>query len=163
MIAQDGQLIPQLPREAGIVQTVALMRSLAVQGAAHPTVRRQAESFLRTVSGFPHWMQIDALGEWVRARTRYQRDADELEELSSPITFAETIEAGGVPAGDCDDLSTYLAALAKALGWSVYYRVAGRNNAFHHVYAVIDGRRVDVSVPISRPPFVENRVMMVRV
>lgn len=154
------QVIPQFPAEAGIVQTVGLLRALVNQSIHHPLIQLQARAAIgsRAVTAE---RAAALLGQWTRAMMVYTPDADELEEITAPGLLAQRIAAGERPGGDCDDMVGYTAALAKALGFPVTFEVVGQSDRFHHIFLTIGGYRVDPTVPAWKPPFPAQRHMRV--
>ena len=155
--------VPQLPGAAGIVQTMSLMRTMTNAAIADPMIRRQA------VRAADHCRRGDkacaahAIGEWVRMKVKYVPDPLNHEHLTSPSIIAKAVEEGKRVFGDCDDMSMYVAALAKSIGMQPTFEVAGRDKTFHHVYTTINGIPVDPTVPQGVQPFKPNRHLSLKV
>lgn len=151
-------MIPQLPAEAGVVQTMGLLRALANQAAGDPRIVNQARAAL-SLAAHP----AEAIARWVRQKVRYTPDAEEAEEITHPSSIALAIDAGMIPAGDCDDMVGYAAALLRALGLHPYMEVVGQGDQYHHVFLSLDGRRIDPTVSEFRPPFPATRWLRLEV
>ena len=82
-----------------------------------------------------HYCEAKALGDWVRDEVRWIRDIHGFETLQWP---KRTLAYG---AGDCDDLSILLAALAVSIGFKVYFKAIAANSnnksEFSHVYVLL--------------------------
>lgn len=113
------------------------------QAAAHdPDFVFWARAAVRDVPSKAHHAAARRLLDWVRATVRYRYDPLGLEWVQDP---RHTLLVDG--AGDCDDGSTLIAALAVALGYRATVRFVkadrSRPDEFSHVYTVVgipDGR-----------------------
>jgi hypothetical protein len=80
--------------------------------------------------------EAKALFEWVRDKIKWIRDTRGFETLQWPH---RTLSFG---AGDCDDLSILLAALATSIGFKTSFKAIGANpqrkDQFSHVYVLIE-------------------------
>jgi len=80
--------------------------------------------------------EAKSLFEWVRDNVKWIRDTRGFETLQYPY---RTLAFG---AGDCDDLSTLLAALAISVGIRTKFRAIAANPArkdqYSHVYVMVD-------------------------
>jgi len=134
---------------AGTVKTLELMRQLAHKGSRDVTVREAAVRILRNagVRGHDFRGERDALFRFVSDSIRFVRDPYGAELLQTP---RYTLEHGF---GDCDDKSTLLAALLRAVGHPgpIRFRAVGETpRAFSHVYVVArDGDR-DLALDATR-------------
>jgi transglutaminase-like putative cysteine protease len=139
---------------AGTRKTLAMMQRLAQDGAKQLPVREAAISIVRDsgVSGHDRLGALRALFEFVRDRIYFVGDVAGVETLQSP---RYTLSIG---AGDCDDRSTLLAALARAIGIPVRFRVIAANRSrpsqFSHVYLVaqVGGRDVPMDTTYPNTP-----------
>lgn len=145
--------IPQLPGSAGIVQTMGLMRAMVNGTIADPLIRRQAARATFHCDRGNGPCAAAAIGEWVRMKVKYIPDPLHHEHLTSPAVIAKAIEDGKKVYGDCDDMSMYVAALAKSIGLSPVLEIVGRDKTFHHVYTSVNGIPIDPTVPAGRQPF----------
>ena len=145
--------VPQLPGPAGIVQTMGLMRAMVNGAIADPLIRRQAARATDHCTRGNGQCSASAIGEWVRLKVKYVPDPLHHEHLTSPSVIAKAVEEGKRVYGDCDDMSMYVAALAKSIGLSPTFEVVGRDKTFHHVYTSVNGIPIDPTVPAGRQPF----------
>ncbi len=141
--------------DAGTMKTLAIMRTMAVKGAADVEVRSAAINAVRDAGVRPHdhLGELGALFRFVRDRVHFVRDPHDVETLQSPRYTLEIL------AGDCDDRATLLAAMIRALGIpaDVKFRVvaaAPGNSAFSHVYVVanLGGRQIPLD-----PTYADNQ------
>lgn len=135
-----------LSGDRGTHQTLAIMRRLALEGAAQLEVRESAIGIVHGAAAPHHPIQeLGALYRWVRDQIRFTSDPVGIEHLQSPRYTLH------VRAGDCDDRATLLAALARSIGLAadLRFRAIGADpmipGRFSHVYVVAtlrDGRRI---------------------
>lgn len=156
-------LIPQLSGDAGVYQTVSLMRWKVNAAIAHPLVRRFAflssEQCPRMPSGHA-CIAFSILGH-VKQYMRYVRDPLGVELLHDPVMIARAIHEKRQPYGDCDDFSMYTAALLKSIGLPAEFVVIGRGTVLHHVFVssgpyALDGTRENGSYMAQPPGRVER-------
>lgn len=145
----------QLGGEAGIIQTIGMMKDLANRAAISPYIRDRAIQ----LAGYCRRNRLceeRTLTSWVNGAITFIRDPYGTEALHDPVTFyEERIRRGIKPAGDCDDMSTYLAALLKSIGHNPFFRIIDRSGrGFHHVMVYCDGNNYDptLSYPIEEQP-----------
>jgi len=155
--------IPQLPGDAGIVQTVALMRAYVNNAITFPLIRAQAVKATALCGRWDLRCKALAIGEWVRNHVRYVPDPLQHEWLATPQIMAQAVEEGRTVYGDCDDMSMYVAALAKSIGLQPTFQVVGRKDKFHHVYVTINSVPVDPTEQMGTQPFLAQRRIPVRV
>lgn len=155
--------IPQLPGSAGIVQTLGLMRALVNGVYADPLIRRQAVRASDHCNRGNGQCAAAAIGEWVRLKVKYVPDPLGHEHLTSPAVIAQAVEEGKRVYGDCDDMSMYVAALAKSVGLSPTFEVVGRDKTFHHVYTSVNGIPIDPTEPAGTHPFNAKRRIFLKV
>lgn len=126
------------PGAAGTAETLRVMAVLARDGAADPAVRRVAEEIAgRTFfNGGGLAETVTDLDRWIRLRYRFLEDGD-LEVIQTPQLMLEEIYQLGFFQGDCDDVTTFGAAILKALGYVVRLvaiRTNPSNPEFLHVF-----------------------------
>lgn len=137
-------MLPQAGGEAGVKQMLRAMAAQARSGQFDPLIRSQAA--LATSGcprGNPACLAL-ALTSWVQRKVRYTPDPADGEALKTPALMAREVE-GNVAFGDCDDMSTYLAALMKSVGLApVSFRAVGYNGKpYQHVYVAWRGQPFD--------------------
>lgn len=125
--------LEQIPAgRAGTDATVRRMAELVNQALADQAVRMVALRILQTHQA-PPGDQLQTAGtlyEWVKQQIRYVRDPVGLETVQSPEVTLQ------LRAGDCDDSTTLIAALATAVGLRVRFVTVGpHQDAMQHVYA----------------------------
>lgn len=155
--------IPQLPGAAGIVQTVGIMRNLTNDAIADPLIRQHATRATWHIGRRNPKAAAVALGEWARSRMKYVPDPVENEHLTSPKILARAIDQKRRVYGDCDDMSMYVAAMAKSIGLRPIFKAAGRKDRIHHIYVEIDGVAIDPTVSFGLKPFKGHSFLLSKV
>lgn len=102
-----------------IRSTIKKMSELATAGQHTYAIRNLATRITRDVPSKSPTAELFALYKWVRDNIRYRYDPLELEWVQAPHV---TVEEG---AGDCDDMTTLLAALSGSLGHPWRFRTVG--------------------------------------
>lgn len=159
------KLFSMFPGEAGIHQTIYMMRDLANRGQVHPWIRERAANLVKSCNR-AKLCEAVALTNWVKAKVSYLRDPMDIEALHDPVTFYEKgIRSGHHVYGDCDDMSTYLAALLKSIGHQPYFRVLARSGSqLHHVHIFSDGMHLDPTMMESvTEPLQASRAILFKV
>lgn len=122
------------PGDRGVTQTIALMRRYARNDAQIPEITAIAKRAKRKSS----IATLKALYNYVIRKHAYRNDPKQTELVRSPRHMVTRREHR---AGDCDDLSTLLAALLLAAGYRTAYKVIAwdykRGRAFTHVYVLV--------------------------
>lgn len=138
-----NNFFPLFGGDYGIVQTVNRMKALVYSSMRAPNqpVRKRAENVLRFVNERDDLEEIRALFNFVQGHFHYLNDPFDIELIKSPEVSDAEITATGFFMGDCDDASTYLAALLKSVGYAPYFAVAAPWDAesfdLSHVYVKI--------------------------
>ena len=142
--------------EAGTDQTVTQVVRLASAALRRPVIRLKTLKIFRDYAIPNHSTrdQADAIYRWVKENILYVRDPIDIETVADPEM---TLRIG---AGDCDDHSTLIAAMAAAVGIPVRFRVIGPDPSdFRHIFPelMIDGRWIPADTTASqnlgdRPP-----------
>ncbi len=101
-------------------------------------IRLRAEGLLRFVQERDEVQEIRALFNFVQDHFHYINDPYDIELVKAPDLADAEVEKTGFFMGDCDDASTYLAALLKSVGYSPYFAVAAPTDTdsfdLSHVY-----------------------------
>lgn len=118
----------------GTDETVKVMARLAMgkYGARSAKIRAAALNIIRSagIREKDYEAEAQALGRWVRDNIRYLKDVYGQETVSHP---EETLF--NTRAGDCDDQSVLLAALAGSVGIPTRFKVIGVTpHQYSHVY-----------------------------
>lgn len=115
--------------EAGIFETVAMMRELVEQWKKSPLIRQAALGVIFMTPAQEDCAEVIALFEFVRDNIRYTKDINNVETLATPDkTLAMRI-------GDCDDQSVLLAALLESVGYPTRFIIESYDGeAWSHVY-----------------------------
>lgn len=151
----------QWPGEAGIHQTIFMMRKLVNQNYSHPYIRERAASIVQGCDRNRH-CENQALTNWVSSNIENLDDPTDIEALHHPITFYEKrLRQGQQVWGDCDDLSLYLATLLKAIGHRPEFRVVGKKKTFHHVLVICEGENLDPTMEAGNYPKHPTRSMRI--
>jgi hypothetical protein len=132
---------------AHVSSTVAKMAELAQKGSHSYPIRNLATRITRNVPSKAPTAELRALYEWVRDNIRYRKDPVGLEWVQSP---ERTVMEG---AGDCDDMSTLLGALAGSLGHPYVFRTVGSapDSQSHVQLQAFDGKRWVHLDPVLEP------------
>jgi len=144
--------------DVGVKETLRTMSKHARKGSVNPAIRALAGrivrgsglGFLCAVKDFN--CEANKLFTWVKKNIRWTRDVDGVETIQSPERTLDW------KFGDCDDLSTLLAALALSIGIPVKFRAiaadTSRPNSFSHVYVLlnVNGQWIpaDPSIPKAK-------------
>jgi Transglutaminase-like superfamily len=127
-----GYRVPLLNGEQGTAQTIALMRKLVDEALNDAQFVRQAIEIVRGVAAFDDLGELHALYRWVKGHIRYTKDPVTKEKLYPPQELLK------IRAGDCDDISMLLGALAIAIGYPARLITVSANaqspEEFSHVY-----------------------------
>jgi len=120
------------PNNAGVRRTLQVMRELADE--ADPVTSWWAGRLLRRAGGNPDLFPLE-LRSWLEGVWTFEEDPDDVETVRSP---GFQLRQGSFT-GDCDDVATLAAGLARAVGLSGRFRVLafdpGRN--YSHVLAEV--------------------------
>lgn len=137
-------LFSQANGAAGVRQTLKTMAGLANGALLDPAIRDQAAAAIAGCPKGDKRCQCYALMIWVNRKVRYVPDPRGIETVHDPRLIARGIASRKQVYGDCDDLSTYLAALLKTVGFAPTLRAVGYDgNPFQHVYVCCDGLKLD--------------------
>lgn len=137
------------PGDAGVSATIAKMKNLVFgpQGVRSFTVR---QTTLQAVRGTERGInEIEAIFDWVKRNIEFRGEYGET--LQSPEA---TINLG---AGDCDDQSTLLAAMANSLGMETRFVTVATDESpedLSHVYVQVKDKRTNSWVALD--PTVAN-------
>ncbi len=156
-------LYSQLPGDAGIFQTVHMMKDLVNKNFLHPYIRERAAKIVRGCNRNPDCEDQQLLA-YVNQTIQYVRDPAGVEALHDPVTFIEyRLRAGKQAFGDCDDMGIYLATLLKSIGHQPRFRVLSRftDGHFHHVLVYCHNKNLDPSMTLGQEP--ENPLRAVQI
>lgn len=137
-----ANLFSLMDGDPGIFQTVNKVKDAVNYSLREPNqrIRRRAESILRvsdTGEGQSE-NEIRDVYQWVKDHFHYLKDPRGLEYVKSPEVIDEEISRQGFFYGDCDDVSGYLAALLKSIGYAVQLVIISPattpNNNFTHIF-----------------------------
>jgi len=150
-----GQFFSLFGGDYGIIQTVNRMKGLVYQSMRLPNqpIRARAENILRWVQERLEEEEVRALFNFVQSHFHYVNDPFDIELLKSPDVSDAEIERTGFFMGDCDDASTYLAALLKSVGYAPYFIVAtpADSDSFDlsHVYVKVNIPSMDLWITLD--------------
>ncbi len=150
-------MAPRMKLEEMTSQREALERvaSLIRKGSIHPEILRAAKAITRDCAARDDLCELEALYdavkngtdrvEWLRHGVRYVADPQPFDSFVGVGTMIDLCSSGAC-AGDCDDQTILVGALAASLGFKVGARAwgPGRSGEYAHVYAV-------AAVPKSGP------------
>lgn len=156
--------------DVGIVQTVANIRDAVNASLRSPgqLIRNRAESIIRNQSLLERDEvgEISAIANFVKQNFHYVHDPSGLEYVKSPETIDQEISSYHEFMGDCDDASTYLAALLKSVGYRVNLTVIANpknpTQNFSHIYvqaySTKQGRWISLDMTAKGRPLGWNAV-----
>lgn len=151
-------VFPQSGGAAGVAETLAAMSRLATASMLDPLIRDQAAFAISGCQRGDRHCQCYALMSWVSRNVRYVPDPLDTEALHDPRLMARGIASKKYVYGDCDDMSTYLAALLKAIGLRPSFRAVGYDGQpFQHVYVRCEGLNLDATRLASMVTFRPNQ------
>lgn len=146
-----GYRAPLLSGDRGTAQTIALMRNLVDQALSDPEFIRFAVDTVRHVPAHDNLSEIAAIFNWVQSNIRYTMDPVTKEKLYPPQELLK------IRAGDCDDVSMLIGAMALALGYTarlVTVSTSPDASEFSHVYPEVEiapGAGQWVALDVARP------------
>ena len=147
-----GYRVPLMAGDHGIEQTITVMRRLIDQALNDPSFIRFAIDLVRNVPAHDEAGEVAALFGWVQQNIRYTKDPVTKEKLYPPQELLK------IRAGDCDDMTTLLGALAIALGYPARAVTVAASpespNEFSHVYLEVEvppGSGAWVALDAARP------------
>lgn len=129
-IAATYQRRPMSDGEAGIFETLALMRQMVNTYKTQPAMRQAALNVTFMTPAQDDASEVEALFNFVRDHIRYTRDVYGVETLATPDkTLAMRV-------GDCDDMTVLLATLLESIGYPTRFVIEGYQDGagWEHVY-----------------------------
>jgi transglutaminase-like putative cysteine protease len=130
-------LVTQIPKgSAGIDATLDIMRRVARRQAFFPEVRSVAVRLVEGVGPYNTRERAERILDWVRANFSFVPDPVGVEALTVPTAHLRSIAVHGSTSGDCDDVATLLATLARAVGLHARFVAASflPTRRLHHVW-----------------------------
>jgi hypothetical protein len=126
----------------GNLDTVNMIKKIARKESGDPLVRRIANNIVNyhKIPSHSYLEEARAIGAWVQQNMRYVRDADGIEQLTSPNLLLRHMTELGYMTGDCDDMSVLISALLLSIGCVPTLRcVRYKSNSGHynHIYVVV--------------------------
>src|SRR3954469_18866448 len=96
--------LPPVAGDGGTYATLAKMKSLARNGAAHPLVRATAAAIVRDSSA-DGVLQAKLIRDWVDDHVIFLRDLSTAEALYHPVDLLREIQQKGFAQCDCEDVA----------------------------------------------------------
>lgn len=161
----NPSLYTQASGEAGILQTVSMMKDMVNKSFLHPWIRERAARLIANCNRNQD-CEDKVLWGYVIKAIQYVRDPAGVEALHDPITFIEQrLRNRQVPFGDCDDMSLYLATLLKSVGHHPKFRVLSRaqDGTFSHVLVFCHNKNLDPTMEYGREPRNPTRAMQIMI
>lgn len=126
--------VPLLKGDDGVVQTLLKMEALALRDAKASQIKAK----VRELKGKNDTETIRNIYNFVVANWKYKSDPQTEEHVTAPIHILNNCDRFfGCKHVDCDDYTTFLAALLIAAGFKVAFRVLSwRAKSFTHVYLI---------------------------
>jgi hypothetical protein len=148
--------VPLLSGDAGVAQTVDLMRRLIDDATKDPAVNRLAVEILKN-SGAPQHdplAEAEAIYAWVHANIRFVNDpVDSFGDPKETLRPARAIL--DLRAGDCDDFTILMSSLLQNIGLQTHIVTVASDprdpSQFTHVYPEVDIDGQWVPVDAARP------------
>ena len=139
-------MFSQSAGDTGVSEMLDKMAALARGAMFDGLIRDQAA---KVIGGCPRGDKrcfCYGLLSWVSGNVHYVPDPHKAEALHDPRMMARGIVEKKYVYGDCDDMSTYLAALMKAIGLAPVFRAVGYDGKpFQHVYVRCEGLMLDAT------------------
>jgi len=121
--------------QAGTDRTIHAMRRLVNEGRTDPTIIFLGQQLARKYDRKDYASQARAIHKYVQSNIHYVKDPRATEMLRSPFWTLY------YKAGDCDDQSVLVAALAEAIGFKTRFKTIKADPSypqeFSHVYSQI--------------------------
>lgn len=118
--------------EAGTIVTLKCMARFVREYKKNPTINLLALDLTRGLRSYDNAGEVRALQRFVRDKIRYVMDPDGVEAVRSPLVTLE------YEAGDCDDKSVLMCALAATIGYPVCFLAIGFDGeSYSHVLAAV--------------------------
>lgn len=148
--------MPLLAGDAGVEQTVELMRRLIDRGVTDPELRALTIKILRDSGAPPHdpLAKADAIYSWVHTNIYFvndpvDSDGDPKETLSPA---RDILQFGG---GDCDDFAVLMSTLLQIAGFQTHIVTVASDprdpGQFTHVYPEVEIDGAWIPVDAARP------------
>lgn len=145
----------RIPRGvSATLRAVALIRHAITEGSQSWKVRQRAVAIVQRaqVEAKDYQGELQALWDWSAQNLRYTRDPATAELVHSAELLLDLI-AAGAGAGDCDDQSVLLGALAASIGQQVQIRIVGdKPEQFRHVHLRIKAGQRWISADLTAWP-----------
>jgi hypothetical protein len=149
VVALSGTIRALAPGEAGVYQTLGVMRAMVNAHRTDLAMRNAATSAIFLTPERNELHEVEALFALVRDNVRYVRDVYGVETLTAP---GKTL---ALRLGDCDDQSVLLATLLESVGYPTRFVVAAYQDAgqLEHVYlqTFAGGQWIDMDPTERRP------------
>jgi transglutaminase-like putative cysteine protease len=119
-------------------RTMELMRKIINDSIRNYYVRRWAEKIIEK-AGEDDLSKVQAVYDFLDSHTRYVKDPEGFELLKSPVVSLQLLDAGDIPALDCDDLVILSMSLLKSIGFRVGMRAVSYTpeKIYTHVYGLV--------------------------
>jgi hypothetical protein len=126
--------------EAGIADTLKLMRELANDGAHSWEVRYSAAQIVGNAPERDQYAEAKAIFDFTQHYNTYRHDPDRIELLHDPRVTLALIREDGAAANDCDDYTILAASMLKTIGYRVKLRAVALkpSTQFSHVYLLVN-------------------------
>lgn len=136
----------------GITQTANAIRTAVNFAVRRPEIRQRAELIVFNCPERDEYCEVTRIMKWVESHFRYLKDPAGLELVKSPEVVDAEITKLGRFQGDCDDVTAYMAALLKSIGYHVkvvVIAVPGKGEAFRHIYPKVHLPKRRVWLPLE--------------
>jgi Transglutaminase-like superfamily len=117
--------------------TVSNANALVEDGLTDPLVVATAQNLVRKLPERDQWAEAKAIDSFVKGKIRYTNEG--IETIKSPGALLSEIKQYGKAIGDCDDHVILWAALHRALGHPVRFRVISQrpDKLANHIYGEV--------------------------
>lgn len=133
----DWGLFSLFSGDNGISQTANAIKQAVGFAIRRPEIRRRAEMLTFGCAERDELCEVTRIVKWVESHFRYLKDPIGLELVKSPEVVDAEITQHDRFQGDCDDVTAYVAALLKSVGYNVravVIAVPGRGEEYRHIY-----------------------------
>ncbi|NMC98896.1 MAG: hypothetical protein GYA62_04165 [Bacteroidales bacterium] len=142
-------LINKLNGLAGVWQTMYVIKNLVENSVLNREIKDFATSIVKDINPVDKKAQLQRIYSYLKPRYKYISDYNGHEEVSAPLNMLKYLKEKGYFYGDCDDATTFVLSLTKALGFDSYMEVIGtKPNLYNHIrpYVIANGERITLDL-----------------
>lgn len=138
-----------------IDQTVQIMGDNIVRDSSDPMIIQTAHNAMRYAYPRSKKDHCDAIYRWCKEHLHYVNDPYDTEYIQTPRYMVVQYLTGNDPVtGDCDDMTSLVCALVRAIGILSGVRVISVNGRrWHHIYGLANIQGVAYSMDLTEDAF----------